>query len=307
MRLSGRHPSCGFTGGVARFHPSGHSIGLSGALDESLPLLIRSSSSSSSSPFPTTTEAKSLLSNSLLSLFLHDGPFVVSCLANDRDNDSSGDDNNDSSPTGGDGEVGEEENNDPSDTLVARERENGEDADDEDPADVNEREDEQEEDPADVNEEIQRPESIPSDGKDISLNIEEIDEEEIADQQITCLRYYHQNETTGQDTGTLIVKRISADTGQVIPGGLFRITPNPYGLDSSLIISDKESTEKFDCSVVGDGMIVLEDVPFSPYNIQEMRHQPDFSSSNFFVVHESDIYVHENLASPCIVGIHLLL
>ena len=37
--LSGRHPSCGFTGGVTRFHPSGHSIGLSGALDESLALL----------------------------------------------------------------------------------------------------------------------------------------------------------------------------------------------------------------------------------------------------------------------------
>lgn len=227
-------------------------------------------------------------------------------IANDRDNGSSGDDNNDSSPSGGDGEEGEGENNDPSDTLVARERENGDDADDEDPADVNEREDEQEEDPADVaeREEIQRPESIPSDGKDISLDIEEIDEEEIADQQITCLRYYHQNETTeenpGQDTGTLIVKRISADTGQVIPGGLFRITPNPYGSDSSLIISDKESTEKFDCSAVGDGMIVLEDVPFSPYNIQEIRHQPDFSSSDFFVVHESDIYVHENLASPVI-------
>lgn len=146
-------------------------------------------------------------------------------IVNDRDNGSSGDDNNDSSPSGGDGGEGEEENNDPSDTLVARERENGEDADDEDPADVNEREDEQEEDPADVaeREEIQRPESIPSDGKDISLGIEEIDEEEIADQQITCLRYYHQNETTeedpGQDTGTLIVKRISADTGQVILGG----------------------------------------------------------------------------------------
>src|ERR671918_57024 len=69
--LSGRHPSCGFIGWVARFHPSGQSGGHSlpgihsfgstpgGALDESLSLLIlsSSSSSSSSSPFPTTTEA----------------------------------------------------------------------------------------------------------------------------------------------------------------------------------------------------------------------------------------------------------
>lgn len=67
-----------------------------------------------------------------------------------------------------------------------------------------------------------------------------------------------------------------------------------------LLLSQTKRVEIFDCSVVGDGMVVLEDVPFSPYNIQEIRHQPNFSLSDFFVVHESDIYVHENLASPVI-------
>jgi hypothetical protein len=50
--LPGRHPSYELTGWVAHFHPSGYSIGLSGALNESLSLLTLSSSSSSSSPLP---------------------------------------------------------------------------------------------------------------------------------------------------------------------------------------------------------------------------------------------------------------
>jgi subtilisin family serine protease len=218
----------------------------------------------------------------------------------DGDNGSSGDDSNDSSPRDGSGDEEEEEgDNDPDDTLKAREEEGEGDP---DPANIDEREDlEEEEDPANIDEseEIQRPEDIPLNEDNPPSDTEDMDKEEMADRQLTCLGYYEQNVT--DEVGALTVKKIFASTGELIPGGLFRVTPSPYDLDSSLLISDKENTEKLDCSPVGDGMIVLEDVPFSSYNIQEiLLQQHDSPSNDFLVIHEANIYIHENLANPII-------
>jgi subtilase family protein len=217
----------------------------------------------------------------------------------DKNNGSPEDDNNDSSPRDGNNEEdGEDRDTDPGGNLVAKERG----GDEEDPADVDERGvEEDREDPSDIDERegIRRIEDVPLDGIDNSSETEDIDKGDIADPQTICLGYYQQQNGIKEiedNTGALTLKKISANTRELIPGGLFRITPNPYGLDSPLIVSDDGNTENFDCSPVDDGKIVLGQVPFSSYNIQEIQHP----SIDFLVIHEADISIHENLANPII-------
>ena len=68
-------------------------------------------------------------------------------------------------------------------------------------------------------------------------------------------------------------------------------------MDGSLILNENEDITNLDCSP-RKGVIHLEDIPFSAYNIQEIRPTP--SDDDLIVLHETDLYIHKNFANPVI-------
>jgi hypothetical protein len=197
------------------------------------------------------------------------------------DDSSENDGDNDSSPPGG------RDAEDEDDALVAREE-------DEDPPD----EEGREEGNPPLNGGDREDDQLSEDASAVeregfSENIEGMDMETI------CLEFSQRNEKVVNEEGTLTIKKISVNTGEQVPGTLFRITPNPYTLDNSLIVSDNKDIDNLDCSP-RKGVIVLEDIPFSGYNIQEIRQPIASSNDGVVVLHEVDMYIHENLANPVI-------
>jgi len=204
---------------------------------------------------------------------------------NGGDDDPSEDDSNDSSPPQDRGDPNE--NDDPTDTLVSREG-RGE---DENPSDVDGREDRQ---PPDNTQPDEREDFSDEDAK-------EIDQSSVVEREriIMCRELPQQNEKNEDDEvndGSLTIKKIFANT-EPNPGTLFRITPNPYTLDGSLIVNENEDINNLDCSP-RKGVIILKDIPFSVYNVQEIRPTP--SNDDHIILHEADLFIHENLANPTI-------
>ncbi|MFZ0697394.1 MAG: S8 family serine peptidase [Nitrososphaeraceae archaeon] len=216
-------------------------------------------------------------------------PNIKNAAASDILGQSDGEDDSpedDSSPPGGG--RGEDEDDDPRDSLAARER------DDEDPPG----EDDTDQDNGDDDKDDRGLEGVLVDEKE---DQPEQEDEERAEEEI-CAVTLQDEEEDGDEVGTLTIKKVFANTGKLIPDGVFRIIPNPYTLDDSLIIHDNDNGSVIDCSP-RKGVIILADVHFSTYNIQEVRERsssPTVTSLDYIVLHEADMYIHENLVNPVI-------
>lgn len=201
---------------------------------------------------------------------------------------AAGDDNSDPSLPGDRGD--QNENDDSEDTLVARE---GGGEEDDNPSNVDGREDRQRPD-----------DNISQDGRE---GLSENDNEKEIDQSIekqkrkaTCIQLSHQNEKDDDEdngSGSLTIRKVFMNTIEPNSGIQFRITPNPYTLDGSLIVNENDDLNNIDCSP-RKGVIILEDIAFSAYNIQEIRPTP--SNDGLIIIHEADLYIHENLVDPVI-------
>ncbi|MGB6674030.1 MAG: hypothetical protein WBE34_16485, partial [Candidatus Nitrosopolaris sp.] len=92
--------------------------------------------------------------------------------------------------------------------------------------------------------------------------------------------------------GTLTIKQVILDTEKLLPNSKFKITPNPFTLKGSLIIHDNNSTLDFDPA---SGVIVLRNVKFSPYLINETS-SPGFGA----VLLKTRITLHETNPNPIV-------
>lgn len=94
-------------------------------------------------------------------------------------------------------------------------------------------------------------------------------------------------------SGTLTVKQVIVSTDKLLPNSKFRITPNPYTLRASLIVQDNNETIDSDLT---NGVIVLKNVKFSPYLINET------SSAGFGpVLLKTRITVHKTAPNPVVM------
>ncbi|MGB7954572.1 MAG: hypothetical protein WCF23_11385 [Candidatus Nitrosopolaris sp.] len=108
------------------------------------------------------------------------------------------------------------------------------------------------------------------------------------------------NDTSSQSTsthqrsneGTLTIKQVILGTEKLLPNSKFKITPNPFTLKGSLIIHDNNSTLDFDPA---SGVIVLRNVKFSPYLINETS-SPGFGA----VLLKTRITLHETNPNPIV-------
>jgi hypothetical protein len=108
------------------------------------------------------------------------------------------------------------------------------------------------------------------------------------------------NDTSSQSTsthqrsneGTLTIKQVISGTEKLLPNSKFKITPNPFTLKGSLTIHDNNATLDFDPS---SGIIVLRNVKFSPYLINETS-SPGFGA----VLLKTRITLHETNPNPIV-------
>jgi hypothetical protein len=108
------------------------------------------------------------------------------------------------------------------------------------------------------------------------------------------------NDTSSQSTsthqrsneGTLTIKQVILGTEKLLPNSKFKITPNPFTLKGSLTIHDNNATLDFDPS---SGIIVLRNVKFSPYLINETS-SPGFGA----VLLKTRITLHETNPNPIV-------
>jgi hypothetical protein len=92
--------------------------------------------------------------------------------------------------------------------------------------------------------------------------------------------------------GTLTIKQVILGTEKLLPNSKFKITPNPFTLKGSLTIYDNNATLDFD---PGSGVIVLRNVKFSPYLINETS-SPGFGP----VLQKTRITLHNTDPNPIV-------
>jgi hypothetical protein len=92
--------------------------------------------------------------------------------------------------------------------------------------------------------------------------------------------------------GALTVKQVIVGTDKALPNSKFKITPNPFTLKGSLIIYDNNATLDSDPD---NGIIVLRNIKFSPYIINETS-SPGFGP----VLLKTRITVHKTNPDPIV-------
>ena len=92
--------------------------------------------------------------------------------------------------------------------------------------------------------------------------------------------------------GTLTIKQVILGTEKLLPNSKFKITPNPFTLKGSLTIYDNNATLDFDPA---SGVIVLRNVKFSPYVINETS-SPGFGP----VLQKTRITLHNTVPNPIV-------
>jgi Subtilase family/Peptidase inhibitor I9 len=101
-----------------------------------------------------------------------------------------------------------------------------------------------------------------------------------------------QKDVTEAETTTLTIRKIVPETGELLPGGVFRITPNPYSQVGSLIVRDNNaSLDHVSCN----GIVLLEGIVFSNYTITEIS-----PSNQQQRLHQGEISIHENEPDPVV-------
>lgn len=91
-----------------------------------------------------------------------------------------------------------------------------------------------------------------------------------------------------QNTGTLTIKITNFDTREPLSNVTFKIFPNPFTLNGSLVIQDNNKSVDFNSS---NGIILLNNVKFASYIINETRGPENFVSlliKNRVTVHETN-------------------
>ena len=91
---------------------------------------------------------------------------------------------------------------------------------------------------------------------------------------------------------TITIKQVILGTEKLLPNSKFKITPNPFTLKGSLTIHDNNATLDFDPA---SGVIVLRNVKFSPYLINETS-SPGFGA----VLLKTRITLHETNPNPIV-------
>jgi hypothetical protein len=92
--------------------------------------------------------------------------------------------------------------------------------------------------------------------------------------------------------GTLTIRQVIVDTDQLLSNSKFKITPNPFTLKDSLVIHDNNATLDSDPN---NGVVVLRDIRFSPYVINETS-SPGFGP----VLLKTRITVHKTNPDPIV-------
>ena len=94
--------------------------------------------------------------------------------------------------------------------------------------------------------------------------------------------------------GSITILSTLIHTRKLLPNSIFMITPNPYTLKDSLIVSDndpqKDSSQTF-------GIIVLKNVRFSSYLINETHTSPGYGP----VLMKARISVHSTAKDPLVI------
>ena len=92
--------------------------------------------------------------------------------------------------------------------------------------------------------------------------------------------------------GTLVIKKVDQDTGSLLSGSAFKITPNPSTLTGSLTVQDGGSSDTNSTS----GVIRLANVEFGTYLIQETTVPSGYTR----IVQNVTVSVHATQVSPTI-------
>ncbi len=91
-----------------------------------------------------------------------------------------------------------------------------------------------------------------------------------------------------QNSGTLTIRIINFDTREPLSNVTFKISPNPFTLNNSLVIQDNNKSVDFNSS---NGFIFLKNVKFASYIINETKGPENFVSlliKNRVTVHETN-------------------
>jgi hypothetical protein len=118
---------------------------------------------------------------------------------------------------------------------------------------------------------------------------EELTEEEIKDEAIIN-RYLEPigSERYPQNSGTLTIRIVNFDAREPLSNATFKISPNPFTLNDSLVIHDNNKSVDFNSS---NGIIFLNNVKFASYVINETKGPENFVPlliKNRVTVHETN-------------------
>ncbi|HEX2556952.1 MAG TPA: SpaA isopeptide-forming pilin-related protein, partial [Nitrososphaera sp.] len=92
--------------------------------------------------------------------------------------------------------------------------------------------------------------------------------------------------------GEMTIRAVDQGSGEFLTGAVFEITPNPFTLEGSLTVHDGDGSD----SDPTDGVILLDDVEFSTYSVEE-RNVPDGYAR---IVQSVTISVHATQQSPVV-------
>ena len=105
--------------------------------------------------------------------------------------------------------------------------------------------------------------------EDKPIEKKELTEEEIKDEAIIN-RYLEpgESEIHPQNSGTLTIRIVNFDTREPLSNATFKISPNPFTLNDSLVIHDNNKSVDSNSS---NGIILLNNVKFASYVINEIK------------------------------------
>ncbi len=116
-----------------------------------------------------------------------------------------------------------------------------------------------------------------------------IEKEELAEEEAIINRYLEPAEKKSlQNSGTLTIRIINFDTREPLSNATFKISPNPFTLNDSLVIHDNNKSVDFNSS---NGIIFLNNVKFASYVINETKGPENFVPlliKNRVTVHETN-------------------
>ena len=117
---------------------------------------------------------------------------------------------------------------------------------------------------------------------------ESLTEEEIKDDAIINRYLEPVEQKPQQNSGTLTIRTINFDTREPLSNTTFKISPNPFTLNDSLVIHDNNKSVDFNSS---NGIIFLNNVKFASYVINETKGPENFVPlliKNRVTVHETN-------------------